>query len=181
MTPGEDNVPGSRSSEDQPPEEPQDADASGQDDDAVWEDLVARLKATDSGDASPGPGAASPGSGSGSGFSAFDPLGLSSPAVPPPVGSGPRDYVTDPEVEEELDSFVPEDPGPLSEADPRFALAWAGAAGSPLLIVLLLIFWRSAPQPVWWVLIAGFAAGVGYLLWQLPQRGDDDHDDGARL
>ncbi|WFR85271.1 hypothetical protein [Arthrobacter sp. Y-9] len=176
MTPGEDNVSGSRSSEEPPPEEPRDSGDSGQDDDAVWEDLVARLKATDSGDT---PAPQTPGTGSG--FSAFDPLGLSSPAAPPSAGGGPRDYVTDPDVEEELDSFVPEDPGPLSEADPRLTLAWAGAAGGPLLIVLLLIFWRSAPQPVWWVLIAGFVAGIGYLLWQLPHRSDDDYDDGARL
>lgn len=176
MTPGEDNTPGSRSSEEPPPEEPRDSGDSGQDDDAVWEDLVARLKATDSGDVP-----TTPERGGGAGFSAFDPLGLSSPAAPPSSGDGPRDYVTDPDVEEELDSFVPEDPGPLSEADPRLALAWAGAAGSPLLIVLLLIFWRSAPQPVWWVLIAGFVTGIGYLLWQLPHRSDDDYDDGARL
>jgi len=177
VTPGEDNVPGSRSSEEPPPEEPRGSGPSGQDDDAVWEDLVARLQATDSGDESPLP---EPG-GPAAGFSAFDPLGLSSPAAAPAPGNGPRDYATDPEVEEELDRFVPEDPGALSESDPRLVLAWAGAAGSPLLIVLLLIFWRSAPQPVWWVLILGFAAGVGYLLWQLPHRSDDDYDDGARL
>lgn len=177
MTPGEDNTPGSRSSEDPPPEEPLGPGPSGQDEDAVWADLVARLKATDSGEDSPGPEPRV----SGAGFSAFDPLGLSSPAALPTPGSGPRDYATDPEIEEELDSFVPEDPGTLSESDPRLVLAWAGAAGSPLLIVLLLIFWRSAPQPVWWILILGFATGVGYLLWQLPHRNEDDYDDGARL
>ncbi|MFJ3958546.1 hypothetical protein [Arthrobacter sp. NPDC090010] len=156
-----------------------DSSASGgsRDDDAVWAELVARLEATDSGaadDTAPGDRTA---------FSAFDPLGLSGrDALPSDTLGGPRDYAPDPEVEEELERFVPEDPAVFSNADPRQVLAWAGAAGAPLLVVLFLIFWRSAPPVLWWFLVLAFAAGVGYLIWRLPHGSDEDrYDDGARL
>ncbi|MDP5226224.1 MULTISPECIES: hypothetical protein [Arthrobacter] len=149
-----------------------------QDEDAIWAELVARLEATPSGPLPEDEGPiAEPR------FASFDPLGLSrADSLPLSAGQGPRDHVPDPDLEDDSDAFVPEDPEIFSNADPRLVLAWAGAAGAPMLLVVFLIFWRSAPGPLWWLLVAAFAAGTGYLLWRLPHGTDgDDRDDGARI
>ena len=107
------------------------------------------------------------GSGAGSGanrsFRDFDPLGLagvapielsarerlaSAPGNPaagsseaPDTASGPRDY----EADDDDGAFVPEEPPSLAGADPMTVLAWIGAVGGPIALVLSAMFWRSAP------------------------------------
>jgi len=173
--------------------DPDSPDSGANQDDAVWRDLVARLEGTDSGPA------AGPGSGSAAArtFRDFDPLGLSAPLNPPPnppSGSrpapgggvadagdfdalaGPRDY----EPDEDDGAFVPEEPPSLAASDPMTVLAWLGAVGGPIALLLSAIFWRSAPLLAVVGMVAAFAASVVFLIMKLPHE-KDEHDDGARV
>ncbi|MCX6500011.1 MAG: hypothetical protein NTU93_14615 [Arthrobacter sp.] len=168
-----------------------DPDSSANQDDAVWLDLVARLEATDSGPA--GPGAGTPAARA---FRDFDPLGL---AAPPPLEPrsggrpssrdgvqhdggdvdavrGPRDY----EPDDDGGDFVPEEPPSLAGSDPMTVLAWLGAVGGPIALLLSAIFWRSAPPLAVAGMVVAFAASVVFLIMKLPQE-KDEHDDGARV
>lgn len=139
-------------------------------------------------------------------FSDFDPLGLSvgvpielsaeerlaqatadgsAPAGPaagrqPADSPGPRDYEgaeDDPFVPAE---FVPEEPPSLAGADPMTVLAWLGAVGGPVALVMSAMFWRSAPLMAVLGMVAAFAASVVFLIMKLPGE-KDEHDDGARI
>ncbi|WP_457971878.1 hypothetical protein [Arthrobacter sp. D1-17] len=135
-------------------------------------------------------------------FTDFDPLGLAPGAAAPVEPSavereqaaarrraaeatgeavqtgpeGPRDYG----VDDEEGAFVPEDPPVLSATDPLTMLAWLGAVGSPIALVLSAMFWRSAPLLAILGIVAVFVAGVVYLIMKLPQE-KDENDDGARV
>ena len=129
-------------------------------------------------------------------FRDFDPLGLSgaaptepsaserqaasrqplSPADHTEAGAGPRDY----EADDDDDPFVPEEPPSLAGTDPLTMLAWLGAIGGPVALVLAAMFWRSAPLMAILGIVAAFVLSVIYLIMQLPQE-KDDHDDGARV
>jgi hypothetical protein len=89
---------------------------------------------------------------------------------------GPRDYG----VDDEDGAFVPEDPPILSATDPLTMLAWIGAVGSPIALVLSAMFWRSAPLLAILGMVAVFVAAVVYLIMKLPQE-KDENDDGARV
>ncbi len=130
-------------------------------------------------------------------FRDFDPLGLSGAAPielsakerlapapgQPAAGSneipdttpGPRDYETDDDG-----AFVPEEPPSLAGADPMTVLAWIGAVGGPIALVLSAMFWRSAPLVAILGMVAAFAAAVVFLIMKLPGE-KDEHDDGARI
>ncbi len=77
--------------------------------------------------------------------------------------------------------FVPPEPPPLPKLDPRRRLAWAGLLGSPVVLLLAVVFgWVF---PTWGVvlLVAAFVGGFLYLVGTMP-RNRDDHwpgDDGA--
>lgn len=138
--------------------------------------------------------------GSGASFRDFDPLGLapSAPAEPSaaerlaaaspgtPEGSddstaaasvqGPRDYVAD----DDGDGFVPEDPPSLAGTDPLTMLAWLGAVGGPVALLLSVMFWRSAPLLAILGIVAVFVLSVVFLIMKLPQE-KDENDDGARV
>lgn len=181
-----------------------DPDSGANQDDAVWLDLVARLEQTDSGLA-PEPAAGADGTGgdktgghgAGTGaaggpagprrFSDFDPLGLAAPGPGPTPGSAPdpggaagnapRDYEADDDGDGE---FVPEEPPKLSDADPSTMLAWIGAVGGPIALLLSVMFWRSAPLLAIIGMVAAFAVSVVYLITKLPHE-KDEYDDGARV
>ncbi|SDL85997.1 hypothetical protein SAMN04487916_11635 [Arthrobacter sp. ov407] len=190
------------------PHESLTGDAQAADDDAVWLDLVARLEGVwaDGDEAAGGPAggtdsAAGAGSGSafppGRTFRDFDPLGLSGAAPielsakerlapapgQPAAGSneipdttpGPRDYEPDDDG-----AFVPEEPPSLAGADPMTVLAWIGAVGGPIALVLSAMFWRSAPLLAILGMVAAFAVAVVFLIMKLPGE-KDEHDDGARI
>ena len=132
-------------------------------------------------------------------FRDFDPLGLAgtapielsarerlSPASGKPAAAGgneqpeatagPRDYETD----DDDGAFVPEEPPSLAGADPMTVLAWIGAVGGPIALVLSAMFWRSAPLLAILGMVAAFAASVVFLIMKLPGE-KDEHDDGARI
>lgn len=183
------------------------ADALSADDDAIWLDLVARLEGVgaDADEATDGPAGANSGSNSGASsptvrtFRDFDPLGLAgaapielsakerlapgpgNPAAAagnevPDAGSGPRDY----EPDDDDGAFVPEEPPSLAGADPMTVLAWLGAVGGPIALVLSAMFWRSAPLVAILGIVVVFAASVVFLIMKLPGE-KDEHDDGARV
>jgi len=132
-------------------------------------------------------------------FTDFDPLGLApraptelsaaerqaaarqpdarpgEPAGPAAV-DGPRDYG----VEDDDGAFVPEEPPRLSATDPLTMLAWLGAVGAPVALVLSSMFWRSAPLLAILGMVVTFIGAVVYLIMKLPQE-KDENDDGARV
>lgn len=94
-----------------------------------------------------------------------------------PGASGPRDYA----LQEEPDGeFVPEDPVAIGSGDPVLTLAWLAAAGGPLALLLGVIFFRGAPTALFIALGLITLAGVGLLLYRLPNDRDPG-DDGARV
>lgn len=184
--------------------DPNAPDPGANQDDAVWLDLVARLEGssspagTEADAATEGPAPDRP-------FSDFDPLGLAgTPPVelsarerlsPPPEGprppgsagreadaegtgadSGPRDY----EGGDDDEAYIPEYPPSLVGADPMTVLAWIGAVGGPIALLLSAMFWRSAPLMAILGIVAAFAASVVFLIMKLPGE-KDEHDDGARV
>ncbi|MGP4033116.1 hypothetical protein [Pseudarthrobacter sp. 1C304] len=152
-----------------------------------------------SGTDAPGPAAPRP-------FSDFDPLGLSVGApvelsaeerqaqaragagVPDsaaagedrPAASGPRDSEAGDDDLQLPGDFVPEEPPSLAGADPMTVLAWLGAVGGPVALVMSAMFWRSAPLMAILGMVAAFAASVVFLIMKLPGE-KDEYDDGARL
>ncbi|RAX46657.1 hypothetical protein DQ354_03790 [Arthrobacter sp. AQ5-06] len=89
---------------------------------------------------------------------------------------GPRDYA----VEGDAGDFVPEEPPSLAGTDPLTMLAWLGAIGAPLALLLAVMFWRSAPLLAIVGMVAVFILAVVYLIMKLPQE-KDENDDGARV
>ncbi|MDJ0458891.1 hypothetical protein PUN71_016935 [Arthrobacter sp. NQ7] len=175
-------------------------------DDAVWLDLVARLESDTVAirPDSPAPGGQPPAGTRAPGeerpeppsFRDFDPLGLA--GTPPAERSaderraeaggsqeaprmdgaaeGPRDY----EVDDDDGEFVPEEPPSLAGTDPLTMLAWLGAVGGPVALLLSAMFWRSAPLLAIVGIVAVFVLGTVYLIMKLPQEKNGD-DDGARV
>lgn len=103
-------------------------------------------------------------------------------------GSGPRDVSADgPSFLDGLDGvgesdrYEPPEPPPLPRPDLLTALAWLGAIGSPVLLLLAALFWRTAPALLIGVAVVAFIAGFVTLVVRLPDRDEDDTDDGARV
>jgi hypothetical protein len=105
-------------------------------------------------------------------FSRYDPLGIAGPRGRGPVGEEPEGLPGD---------FVPDEPAPvLAGADPVAVLAWCGALGGPVGLLVCALAWRTVPGYMIVLLVAAFVAGVGTLIMRLP-RSKDDGDDGARI
>ena len=171
-------------------------------DDAVWLDLVARLESDTVAlrPDSPDPGEqlaagtepAAPERPAQSSFRDFDPLGLAAPPAELSAAQrqtaaggqdaaretpeGPRDY----EVDDDGEEFVPEEPPSLAGADPLTMLAWLGAVGGPVALLLSAMFWRAAPLMAIVGIVAAFVLGTVYLIMKLPEEKNGD-DDGARV
>jgi hypothetical protein len=92
------------------------------------------------------------------------------------TSESPRDYG----VEDEDDTFIPEEPPSLAGTDPLTMLAWLGAVGGPVALLLSAMFWRSAPMLAILGIVVVFVLAVVYLIMKLPQE-KDDSDDGARV
>jgi hypothetical protein len=96
---------------------------------------------------------------------------------PPTTVGGPRDYAPPEEPDE---GFQPPEPAPLGGGNPLVTVAWCLAVGGPVLTVLVLVLWPSAPRLVWAGTLLAALAGIAVLVWRMPRRRDpDDHDDGA--
>jgi hypothetical protein len=117
------------------------------------------------------------------------PPGATPPAVTPAPGAGtppgatapsdPRSWSVDPALEEQETHFQPPDPGPVLGGDPLLTMAWSAVGLAPLLFLLSLTVWPSAPRILLQVASALFVAGLGVLLWRMPHRRDDDAGPGA--
>ncbi|KUM37538.1 hypothetical protein [Arthrobacter sp. EPSL27] len=98
-----------------------------------------------------------------------------------PGVSGPRDSEAGDDDDLHLPGdFVPEEPPSLAGADPMTVLAWLGAVGGPVALLMSAMFWRSAPLMAILGMVAAFAASVVFLIMKLPGE-KDEYDDGARL
>ena len=153
-------------------------------DDAVWQDLVARLESAEAapdpqdknfpGQDNPKP--ADAGNQPSTGLSGTS-LPAESPAEDALPVAGLRDYYA---AEPEDDEFVPPEPAPLGTGEPLLVLAWCGAVGGPLALLLMAMFWRSAPFAVVVGVIVMIIAAGAYLVSRLPGERDSG-DDGAQV
>lgn len=85
-------------------------------------------------------------------------------------------------AEAEVDAaehFVPPDPGPVLGGNPLLTLAWIGAAGAPILLLVLVTIGQRAPAIIAQVAFGVFAVSVALLVWRMPNHRDDDDGPGA--
>jgi hypothetical protein len=172
-------------------------------DDAAWLDLVRRLEETPSGaepsapDATASDGPPTPDQASGGQTSDNQASGDGAPDAPPPPApghpsftasgfgtsdgpaAGPRDYQV-PDDGDDDEGFIPPEPPALGSGDPAKVLAWCGAVGAPLALLVLTLLWRGAPGLVLLGLAAVFLVAAGYLVFRMP-RERTEGDDGARV
>lgn len=112
-------------------------------------------------------------------------MGQPEPApAPPPRDVFDRTFVDGLNTEATWDDeghFVPPEPPPLPPMDPRRKVAWAGLFGSPLMLLLAVIFGWAFPTWGIAVLVAAFVGGFLYLVATMPRSRHDDWsgDDGA--
>ena len=83
-------------------------------------------------------------------------------------------------MDDDGEEFVPEEPPSLAGTEPLTMLAWLGAVGGPVALLLSAMFWRSAPLLAVVGIVAAFVLGTVYLIMKLPQEKNGD-DDGARV
>jgi len=83
-------------------------------------------------------------------------------------------------VDDGDEEFVPEEPPSLAGTEPLTMLAWLGAVGGPVALLLSAMFWRTAPLLAIVGIVAAFVLGTVYLIMKLPQEKNGD-DDGARV
>ncbi len=116
-------------------------------------------------------------------------MGSSEPAPPPAQDAPARDVFDRSFVDglnteatwEDEGHFVPPEPPPLPRLDPRRKVAWAGLFGSPLMLLLAVIFGWAFPTWGIAMLVAAFVGGFLYLVATMPRSRHDDWsgDDGA--
>lgn len=96
-----------------------------------------------------------------------------------PAAPGPRDYTE--EILEDEERFIPPDPGPLLPRNPRNVLPWTGAVGGPMAVLIILVFWPTAPPWAYYVALAATITGLLTIWWRLPQRRDDTGGDNGAV
>ena len=78
--------------------------------------------------------------------------------------------------------FVPPEPPPLPQLEPRRKLAWIGLFGAPLMMLVAVVLGWSYPSWLSFLLVAGFVGGFGYLVATMPRsRGDDGSGDNGAI
>jgi len=82
-------------------------------------------------------------------------------------------------AQDERDHFVPPEPGPVLGGDPLLTMAWIGAAGVPIGLLVVLIVWRGAPTVVLQAAGLVFLLSCLLLVWRMPHHRDDDDGPGA--
>ncbi|MCC2313230.1 hypothetical protein [Cellulomonas xiejunii] len=108
--------------------------------------------------------------------------GVSHAAGAPTVGrdwDGTTQYDAAESEVDDLEHFVPQDPGPLTSGDPLLTLAWGAAAGVPLFLLLVVTVWRDAPTLLVRAAAVLFVVAVGVLVWRMPQHREPTDGDGA--
>lgn len=88
-----------------------------------------------------------------------------------------QDHADAREADDEDEHFEPPDPV-VSRMRPLTWLGWLGAVGTPAFMVLVAVFGWYIPGELAALLVAGFVAGVVYLIMTMS-RDPDDGDDGA--
>jgi len=105
------------------------------------------------------------------------------PAPPPtPVGrdwDGTSQYDEAEDAVDDLEHFVPQDPGPVLGGDPLLTLAWVAVAGVPLFMLVVVVAWQDAPTLLVRAAAGLFVVAVAVLVWRMPQRREPSDDDGA--
>jgi hypothetical protein len=86
-----------------------------------------------------------------------------------------------PDSDWSTDRFVPPPPPPLPTPTPDRLIAWLGVFGSPLVLLVALVFGIELPQLLAYLLVAGFVGGFLYLVVQMPRGPRDPNDDGAQI
>lgn len=79
------------------------------------------------------------------------------------------------------DRFVPPPPPPLPTTTTDRYAAWAAMMGSPVVLLICLVLGVGLPQPLPYLLVAGFVGGFLYLVVTMSREPRDPGDDGARL
>ena len=77
---------------------------------------------------------------------------------------------------DEREHFVPPDPGPVLGGDPLLTMAWLGAAGIPIGLLVALIVWQDAPAVVLQSAGVVFLLSCLLLVWRMPHHRDDSDD-----
>jgi hypothetical protein len=92
-----------------------------------------------------------------------------------------RDDVETPTAWDDEGHYVPPPPPPLPVLEPRRKAAWIGLFGSPLAMLLGIVFGWTYPSWVSFFLVMAFVGGFGYLVATMPRGrgGDWSGDDGA--
>jgi hypothetical protein len=95
-----------------------------------------------------------------------------------PLPSWDDDYV---DSDWSTDRFVPPPPPPLPTPSTDRMLAWLGIFGSPVVLLVCLVFSIDLPQILAYLLVAAFVGGFLYLVVKMPRGPRDPDDDGAQL
>ncbi|MFI7589457.1 hypothetical protein ACIB24_20525 [Spongisporangium articulatum] len=95
------------------------------------------------------------------------------------VPDGERSDRSEPAEPEDTERYEPPEPPPLPRGDLISRVAWAGALGGPLFLLIAVIAWRTAPQLLLMAAIVAFVAGFVTLVARMPQHRDEDDGDGA--
>ena len=77
--------------------------------------------------------------------------------------------------------FVPPPPPPLPRLPVDRLLAWSGVFLSPLILLVATVLQLDLPTIVSYLLVGGFLGGFGYLVANMPRGPRDPYDDGAVL
>ena len=107
------------------------------------------------------------------------PASSRAPAADPAPAFEPGAPLAEPGPAVEEERYIPPEPPPLPHGDLISRLAWAGALGGPLFLLIAVIGWRTAPQVLLMLAIVAFVAGFVTLIARMPQHRDDDDGDGA--
>jgi hypothetical protein len=86
-----------------------------------------------------------------------------------------------PDSDWSTDRFVPPPPPPLPTPSTDRLFAWLGVFGSPVVLLVCLVFGIDLPQLVAYLLVGAFVGGFLYLVIQMPRGPRDPDDDGAQV
>jgi hypothetical protein len=102
-----------------------------------------------------------------------------SPAPEPEPAAGWDDAF--PDSDWSTDRFIPPPPPPLPAPTTDRLIAWLGVFGSPVVLLVCLVFGIDLPQLLAYLLVGSFVGGFLYLVAQMPRGPRDPNDDGAQV
>ncbi len=93
--------------------------------------------------------------------------------------AGSDQYEAAEDAVDDLEHFVPPDPGPVLGNDPLRTMTWSVAVGVPVLWVIMLVAWHNPPGWLAPVAAVLFLGAVGVLVWRMPHHRDPGGGTGA--